>query len=232
MGLGLIDRSELSQGAGRLAVPLSQTMLDRLCVYLQELQRWSRIVNLVSSPDPQTVIRKHVLDSLALSGQIDQKTNRLAFEGRLGDLGSGAGFPGLVLAMAEPNRPIDLIEARRKRAHFLKAVVRKLELSNVTVYEGRAEDLLRQEQFRAVYRAVVSRATWKLEQFLSLAGDFIDRNGWVIAMKGPGVEGELRHVLARDHPFALYARYNYTLPFGTESRTLLIFAKKQVKCSM
>ncbi len=208
-----------------MAVPLSQMTLERLCVYLQELQRWSRIVNLVSSPDPQTVIRKHVLDCLALSAQI-------AFEGRLVDLGSGAGFPGLVIAIADPDRPVDLIEARRKRAHFLKAVVRKLGLRNVTVYEGRAEDILRRDGFRAVYRAAASRATWNLEQFLSLARGFIDRDGWAIAMKGPGVEGELRHVLAQDCPFVLHARYDYALPFGTESRTLLTFAKKRVKCSM
>lgn len=211
----------LSQGAARLAVPLSQTTLKRLCVYLQELQRWSRIVNLVSSADPQTVIHKHMLDCLALVSQ-------LAFEGRLVDLGSGAGFPGLVIAMVDSNRPIDLIEARRKRANFLKAVVRKLELRNVAVYEGRAEDLLQREQFRVAYRAAVSRATWNLRRFLSLAQGFVDRNGWAIAMKGPGVEDELRQTPAQTCPFVLHARYDYTLPLGTESRTLLTFAKKCV----
>ncbi len=209
----------LSQGAVRLAMPLSRTTLERLCVYLEELQRWSRIVNLVASPNPRTVIRKHLLDCLAL-------VSRLACEGRLVDLGSGAGFPGLVLAIADPNRPIDLIEARRKRVHFLKAVVRRLELRNVTVYEGRAEALLYQERFRAAYRIAVSRATWKLEPFLSLAQGFIDCNGWAMAMKGPGVEDELRDVQARVGPFVLHTRYDYTLPFGTESRTLLSFAKR------
>ena len=209
----------LSQGAARLAVPLSQRMIENLCVYLQELQRWSRVVNLVSSPDSQTVIRKHVLDCLALVSQ-------LAFEGRLADLGSGAGLPGLIIAIVDPNRPIDLIEARRKRAHFLKAVVRKLGLRNVAVYEGRAEHLLQQERFRAAYRAVVSRATWNLDQFLALAHGFVHNSGWAMAMKGPGVEDELRQTRMQDCPFVLHNRYDYTLPFGTERRTLLTFAKK------
>ena len=188
-----------------------------MCVYLDELQRWSRIVNLVSVPDPPTVIHKHVLDCLAL-------TSRLSFEGRLVDLGSGAGFPGLILAMLDPGRPVDLIEARRKRAHFLKAVVRRLELRNVAVYEGRAEALVHQERFRAAYRAAVSRATWNLAQFLSLARGFVEPDGWTIAMKGPGADDELRHLSTQAGPFVLYSRYDYTLPFGAESRTLLTFA--------
>lgn len=207
----------LSQGAARLAVPLEHTTLDSVCVYLNELQRWSRIVNLVSVADPPTVIRKHVLDCLALASQ-------LSFEGRLVDLGSGAGFPGLILAMLDPERSVALIEARRKRAHFLKAVVRRLGLRNVAVYEGRAETFVQQEGFRAAYRVVVSRATWNLAQFLSLAQGFVEPDGWAIAMKGPGAEDELRHVPAQAGPFVLYSRYDYTLPFGTESRTLLTFA--------
>ena len=207
----------LSQGAARLSVPLAHTTLDSVCVYLDELQRWSRIVNLVSVHDPPTVIRKHVLDCLALA-------SRLSFEGRLVDLGSGAGFPGLILAMLDPGRPVDLIEARRKRAHFLKAVVRRLELRNVAVYEGRAEALVHQERFRAAYRAAVSRATWNLAQFLSLARGFVEPDGWAIAMKGPGADDELRHLSTQAGPFVLYSRYDYTLPFGAESRTLLTFA--------
>ena len=207
----------LSQGARCLSVPLAHTTLNSVCAYLDELQRWSRIVNLVSVPDPQLVIRKHVLDCLALASQ-------LSFEGRLVDLGSGAGFPGLILAMLDPGRPVDLIEARRKRVHFLKAVVRRLGLRNVAVYEGRAETLVQQERFRAAYRVAVSRATWNLAQFLSLAQEFVEPDGWAIAMKGPGIEDELRHVPAQASPFVLYSRYDYTLPFGTESRTLLTFA--------
>ena len=207
----------LSQGARRLSVPLDHTTLDSVCVYLDELQRWSRIVNLVSVPDPQIVIRKHVLDCFALASQ-------LSFEGRVVDLGSGAGFPGLILALLDPGRPVGLIEARRKRVHFLKAVVRRLGLRNVAVYEGRAETLVQQERFRAAYRVAVSRATWNLAQFLSLAQGFVEPEGWAIAMKGPGVEDELRHVPAQASPFVLYSRCDYTLPFGTESRTLLTFA--------
>lgn len=207
----------LSQGARRLSVPLAHATLDGVCVYLDELQRWSRIVNLVSVPDSPTVIRKHVLDCFALA-------SRLSFEGRLVDLGSGAGFPGLILAMLDPERPVGLIEARRKRAHFLKAVVRRLGLRNVAVYEGRAETLVQQERFRAAYRVAVSRATWNLAQFLSLAQGFVEPDGWAIAMKGPDAEDELRHVPAQASPFVLYSRYDYTLPFGTESRTLLTFA--------
>jgi len=187
-------------------------------VYVEELQRWSKVADLVSQANAETVICKHILDSLAVSPLVPLNS-------RLLDLGSGAGFPGLALAIIEPRRKVALIEARRKRVSFLKEIVRKTETANVTVHEGRAELLAAEESLRASFDVVITRATWSLEELLRLAHVFVASGGIAVAMKGSQVEKELHNIL---YPigFRLQSSHDYTLPFGKEKRRVLIFAQE------
>ena len=179
------------------------------------------MTNLISQADPETIIRKHLLDSLAVSPLIPPNI-------RLLDLGSGAGFPGLVLAMVQPARNVVLIEARRKRVNFLKETVRKTQSKNVRICEGRAEILADQASLQNSFAVVISRATWSLKEFLSLAHPFVADRGIVISMKGPKGEQELQRL--GDFPqtlgFSLRNLHEYALPFGEERRKALVFAKK------
>jgi 16S rRNA (guanine527-N7)-methyltransferase len=211
----------LREGAKRLGLELSDEVVSRFSIYLAELQRWSKVADLVSQTDAETIIRKHLLDSLSILPLVPP-------DRRLLDLGSGAGFPGLVLAIVEPFRDVVLLEARRKRVSFLKEVVRRTKAVNVRVYEGRTETLAAEASLRASFGVVITRATWSLKEFLRLAGPFVADNGIVLAMKGPQVEKEMLglETLLQTTGLHLQRRHEYTLPFGGERRQAVIFARK------
>lgn len=210
----------LSEGARLLGVQLPADAVRRFDIYLEELRLWSRIVRLVSRTESEVVIRKHIFDSLAISPLIPPCS-------RLIDLGSGAGFPGLVLAIAIPSLDVVLVEARRKKVSFLKEVIRKTTAANASVCEGRAETLAEKESLRASFGIVTSRATWSLEEFLRFANPFVSPGGVALAMKGPRVDTELfgldKHL--QNIGFCLKRRYAYTLPFGGERREAIVFDK-------
>ncbi len=210
----------LSEGARLLGVQLPADAPSKFDIYLEELRLWSKIVRLVSRPEPEVVIRKHILDSLAVSPLIPPHS-------RLIDLGSGAGFPGLALAIAIPSLKVTLVEVQRKKANFLKEVIRKTGVANTSVYEGRTEELAKEESLKASFDIAISRATWSLEEFLRIAFPFILPDGLTVAMKGPQVDREL-FGLDRQLPnigFCLKKRYPYTLPFGQEKHETIVFEK-------
>jgi 16S rRNA (guanine527-N7)-methyltransferase len=211
----------LIQGARCLGLELSDEHLARFSLYLEEIARWSRVTNLISQTDPEVIIRKHILDSLAIAPFIPA-------DARLLDLGSGAGFPGLVLAILQPSRQVALIEARRKRVSFLKETARRINAMNVQVYEGRAEVLAKEDSLRNCFAVVITRATWSLKEFLLLASPFVADGGIAVAMKGLRGKKELSD-LDNSLPtvgFCLKKTHDYDLPFGEESRQALIFAKR------
>lgn len=210
----------LFEGARLLGVRLPADAARKFDIYLEELRLWSRVVRLVSQSEPEVVIRKHILDSVAISPLIPPGF-------RLIDLGSGAGFPGLVLAIVIPSLDIALVEARRRRVNFLREAIRKLRVTNVSVYEERAEALAKEEHLRASFDVAVSRATWSLEEFLRLAHPFVSSGSMALAMKGPHVDTELPGLDKRlqNIGFCLKRRYAYTLPFGGERREAIVFDK-------
>jgi len=212
----------LTQGARHLGLELSDEHLVRFSLYLEEIARWSRVTNLISQTDPEIIIRNHILDSLAI-------TPFIPADARLLDLGSGAGFPGLVLALVQSSRKVVLIEARRKRVNFLKETARRINAMNVRVYEGRAEALAKEDSLQNSFAAVTTRATWSLKEFLLLASPFVADGGIAVAMKGPQGKKELND-LGNSLPtvgFCLKKAHDYDLPFGEERRQALIFAKQR-----
>ena len=213
--------SLLEWGAEALHISLSPQAFNTLFLYIDELQRWSQVFNLVGRPDAKTIIRKHILDSLAFS-------HILPCQGVFADLGSGAGFPGFLLAVAGPEREVFLIETRRKRANFLKQATRKTGVENIRVFEGRAEEFAQQDRRPAWFDTVVTRATWDIAHFLRLSFPIVKEGGYAVAMRGPnkkvgGAAGE-------NHPshdgFTQKAPGEYHLPFGEGDRYALFFRKK------
>jgi len=208
----------LQEGAAQLGVQLSDTAVAQLTLYLEELQRWSPKIDLVSQTDLVEIIHNHFLDSLAVVPLLSEKTNLL-------DLGSGAGFPGAPIAIALPRVSVSLLEIRRKRVSFLKEVTRKIKAANVKVYEGRAEMLAYNKDLHDTFAVVITRATWDIGTFLQLARPFVQSEGIALAMKGLRLERELREleIAPQLHGFVLQHRYLYVFPVTGEQREIVMF---------
>lgn len=164
---------------------LDETALSRLETYHDMLLDWNTRMDLTSVSADRMAAR-HFLDSLLplkASGLIPE-------EGRLIDVGTGAGFPGLPLAIARPSLQVTLLEAQGKRCQFLQAVCQALGLENVTIINDRAENLGRTEGHREGYDRAVARAVAALSVLAEYLLPFVREGGMALCWKGPAVAGE------------------------------------------
>ena len=169
----------LRDGLERLQLPLDESSIGHLSAYVDLLERWNRSYNLTAVRDPLEMVPKHILDSLAILPWVD--------EGRLLDVGAGAGLPGIPLAIARPTLDVTLVDSAGKKVRFMNHVKRELALDNVHPVQARVEDLAPD----APFDAIVSRAFASLADFAGgvrrLAGDGVT----LLAMKGRFPEEEI-----------------------------------------
>lgn len=174
------SESRLAAGVARLGIALSAAQFEALTTLAAELVDWNTRVNLTSITAPDDVVDKHLLDSLAVLPLLKGVT--------VADVGSGAGFPGLPLAIADPGRRYTLIESTGKKAKFIRHAIGKLALPNVDMVLGRAESWRPSRPFHSV----VARALGSLAEFVRVAGHLAGRDGRLLAMKGKVPEQELK----------------------------------------
>ena len=168
-------RSTLESGLAALA--LSPALATPLLDYLALLLRWNQTYNLTAVRDPAEMVTKHLLDSLAMHPFVDDIA---AAGGSLADLGTGAGLPGIPLAIAKPGLRVTLVESAGKKARFMREAVRQLGLDSVRVAESRIEAL--DEPGR--YDAITARALATLPLIVDLGGHLLRPGGRLLAMKG------------------------------------------------
>ncbi len=172
---------------------LSQQQVDAFEHYATELTKWNEQQNLTAIIDPQGILIRHFLDSLTClkligsPAQADQTINII-------DVGSGAGFPGLPLKIARPELQLTLLEATEKKCKFLRHMVRELKLEEVHVIQGRAEDVARQSEHRAVYDWAVARALARMPVLLELLLPFVRSAGCCLAQRGANAHAESQEV--------------------------------------
>jgi 16S rRNA (guanine527-N7)-methyltransferase len=171
--------SSLVADSARLGVELTPAGAEKLVVMAAELAEWNRKFNLTSIPDEQTLTH-HILDSLSAGPYLKGR--------RIADIGTGAGFPGIPLAVAYPEREFLLIEATRKKLGFVDHVIAKLELKNCATLHVRAEQYRPPQKFDTV----ISRALAKLDKFIGYAGHLCATGGRLLAMKGRLADDEMR----------------------------------------
>jgi 16S rRNA (guanine527-N7)-methyltransferase len=171
--------ARLAAGLDALGLSLAPAQVGALAVLLAELAEWNSRINLTAIRDPVEAVDKHVLDSLAVLPML----RGLA----VADVGSGAGFPGLPLAIADPDRRFCLIESTGKKAGFLRHAIARLDLPNVEVAAVRAESYKPPRPFDSV----LSRALGSLADFVRVAGHLATRDGRLLAMKGKVPEAEI-----------------------------------------
>lgn len=160
---------------GLEALELDVDLGEPLLRYVAELLKWNAAYNLTAVRDPAEMVARHLLDSLAVLAPIAA----LGIT-RLIDVGSGAGLPGLVLAVARPDWEIDVLDSNGKKARFLRHAVRTLGLRNVAVIEARAE----QHRPERPYIGVLSRAFSALGDFVRTTEHLLADDGYWLAMKG------------------------------------------------
>ena len=205
------SRDLLVRGAAQLGLAVDTAGVERLLIYLAELMKWSRRVNLIARDTPETqVVETHFLDSLTLLPFLDG-----AGEVHLLDVGSGAGFPGLALACVRPDARFTLCEPRQKRVSFLRHVVRTLGLANVEVVAERVEAHLADWPGRFTH--ITSRAVAEPAAFLPLVRPLVTPATRVLLMlaRAEGLAGIDRLVSG---PWRVDAERRFVLPFSGAPR--------------
>ena len=162
----------LERGLGELGTPLPANANAQLLAYLALLEKWNRTYNLTAIRDPLKMVSHHLLDSLAVRPHLPV--------GALADIGSGAGLPGIPLAIAEPERRVTLNDANQKKASFLRQAIIELRLGNADVHEGRVQAWRPAQRFACV----IARGVASLSELLSDSAHLLAPGGVLAAMKG------------------------------------------------
>lgn len=171
----VVDRHE--SGAKALCAGLQQlglapALVSPLMAYRDLLVRWNRVYNLSAVRDPEAMIAKHLLDSLAVLPWLPS--------GRLIDVGTGPGLPGIPIALAEPDRWVSLLESNGKKVRFLRQACLELSLNNVEVIDSRLADYTPSQRFDVA----ICRAFSEAASFCQGVRHLLSPGGWALAMKG------------------------------------------------
>lgn len=165
-------RDQLAAGTAALQIALPAVAVDQLVDYVALLGKWNKVYNLTAIREPRQMVNQHLFDSLAVLPYVRGP--------RLLDVGSGAGLPGLVLGIANPELHCTLLDSSGKKTRFLTQAVIELKLTNIEVVQSRIEDY----RPAMLFDDIVSRAFADLTTFVSLAAPLLAEGGRLLAMKG------------------------------------------------
>lgn len=199
----------LAHGIAQLGLTLPDNALSQLEHYMAALQKWNAAYNLTAIREPREIVIKHLLDSLSVLQHL--RANSLL------DVGTGAGLPGLVLAIVKPDLQVDLLDSNSKKTRFLRQMVAELGLQNVRVHHARIEQANLPPQVQ-----VVSRAFASLSDFDAGCRHLLAADGVLLAMKGQFPQTEIDE-LPTD--IKVVEVIPLTVPFLDEARHLLVLSK-------
>jgi len=200
------DRDLLIEGLQRMDLKLSDQVIDQLMTYLNLVEKWNRVYNLTAIRERDEMIKLHFLDSLSIFNHVHVKN--------ILDVGSGAGFPGIVLAITKPELKVTVMDSVNKKTTFMQQVKSELALTNLDVVNSRVEDY----QPITLFEAVTSRAFSNLKNMMSLTQHTLKKEGVWLAMKSKDVKQELEAfeknqytLIPLEVPFIDAERYLVTL---------------------
>jgi 16S rRNA (guanine527-N7)-methyltransferase len=200
------ERELLTDGGAEFDLKIDRARADALLELVDELEIANAQFNLTAIRDRLGMLRKHVLDSLSLQPFLKGR--------RIADVGTGAGFPGLPLAVVNPDRQFSLIEATGKKARFVERTAERLSLRNVEVVNERAERFRPLEPFDTI----LARALSSLSDFVAYAGHLCAPDGRLLAMKGKRPDEE---IWALPKSFRVVAVHRIKLPGLDDERHLV-----------
>lgn len=172
----------LNEGLDALDLLVTQAQQKKLIAFIALIEKWNKAYNLTAIRNPEEMVRLHLLDSLAIANYIQGP--------KVLDIGTGAGLPGIPLALIYPHYSFVLLDSNSKKTRFVQQAVIELGLKNVTVWHGRIEHY----QPTIYFNSIVSRAFSSVQSFVSVASERLSSGGVLLAMKGRHPDKELQQI--------------------------------------
>jgi 16S rRNA (guanine527-N7)-methyltransferase len=210
-------RRALIDGAKVFGIELTDDQADSCLVYLIELEKWNRKINLTSIHGEQKIITKHFIDSFSYIKGFDPCPGMTLL-----DMGSGAGFPALPIKIAFPIIAVTMVESIRKKATFLRHIIRMLKIVGAEVVDDRTDAL--PETYRSRYDVVTARAFAEMGTALQEGTVFLKPGGLMVLSRGPSETVSDR--TAADQGMMIEYRHELILPGSGDARAIWVFRKK------
>ena len=181
-----MDRNDIRSRLEQNEIVFSEELPERLEIYLRLLKEWNARMDLTAALTDDEIVDRHLMDSLTVL-----KTGLIPDAARLIDVGTGAGFPGLALALARPDLTVTLLDAQQKRLNFLNAVITETGARNAETVHARAEEGARKKEYREQYDIAAARALAPLNVLAEYLLPYVRTGGCALCWKGPAVRGEM-----------------------------------------
>ena len=205
------DRDLLIEGLYRMSLNLSDQIIDQLMAYLNLIEKWNRVYNLTAIRERDEMIKLHFLDSLSILNYVEME--------HVLDVGSGAGFPGIVLAITKPELKVTVMDSVNKKTTFMQQVKSELLLTNLNVVNARVEEY----QPTTLFDGVITRAFSSIQDMLSMTEHTLQKNGAWLAMKSKDVKEELKKLGQNQ-----YTLIPLEVPFINAERYLVKLKKENI----
>ena len=179
---------ELSIAAKDVNIELTEKQYEQFIKYMRLVQEWNEKINLTAITEDNEFIKKHFVDCMKAF-----KSKAIVEANKIIDVGTGAGFPGVPIAILHPTAEITLLDSLNKRINFLNLVVKELGLTNVTTIHSRAEDGARKPELREQFDVATSRAVANMSVLSEFCMPYVKKNGYFVALKGPSIDEELQN---------------------------------------
>jgi len=211
-----MNKEEFVEELKKINIDITEEQLKKLDLFYQLMLDWNTKINLTRITEKKEVYLKHFYDSLTLNRVVDLKEiNTLC------DVGTGAGFPGIVLKIVFPNLKVTLIDSLLKRVNYLNEIIKDLELDNIEAIHSRGED------YQGSFDVVTSRAVANIEKLVSYTMHLVSKKGIFVAMKG-NIEEELTETVEKtiSKKYNIIAVDKFLLPIENSQRSLVVLKNK------
>jgi len=214
------NKNLLIDGAKKFGIHLDKKTVEVFELYIEELIKWNKKINLTAIRTEEGIILRHFLDSLSVFPHLSNISYLL-------DIGSGAGFPGIPLKIVKSSLEITLIDSVRKKVDFQRHIIRMLGLKGIEAIHGRVQDKEILKSMGERFDMVISRGFSDLHTFLTLGFPFLKKGGIVLAMKGEMESEEIRLLSKMEATrYRLQKIIPFLLPFSSLKRSILLFEKQ------
>lgn len=200
----------------KLGIDITEEQLNKLNSFYKLLIEWNKKINLTRITEENEVYLKHFYDSLTIKKVIDLNDIET-----LCDVGTGAGFPGIVLKIMYPHLKITLVDSLQKRVNYLNSIIKDLELDNIKAIHSRGED------FKEKFDVVTARAVANIEKLVTYTMHLVNKDGQLVAMKG-NIEEELTQVVQQklSKKYQIVKIEKFLLPIEESNRSLVVIKNK------